>query len=129
MLALDKQFSEMETEIQTLKTENLHLRAQVRPLEEQIERLKKQLEPQKAPAHTLEQTEIDIIKLLSAHKRLDARAIAGALQLHPLRIEHFLTSLEKKDFVQMVLEATIDGGIDYELSERGIAYAVKAGFV
>ena len=40
MLALDKQFSEMETEIQTLKTENLHLRAQVRPLEEQIERLK-----------------------------------------------------------------------------------------
>ena len=44
VLALDQEFSDMEAEIKTLKSENLHLRAQVKPLEREIERLKKQME-------------------------------------------------------------------------------------
>lgn len=40
--ALDKQFAEMESEVQRLKSQLLHLEAKVNPLEREVEGLKKQ---------------------------------------------------------------------------------------
>lgn len=44
MLALDRQFEELEAKVKTLEAENLQLRAQIGPLKKEVERLKQ--EPQ-----------------------------------------------------------------------------------
>jgi len=48
MLSLDRQFEDVESERDSLKTENLNLKAQVKPLEREVERLKNQMEQKNA---------------------------------------------------------------------------------
>ena len=55
MLALDQEFSDMEAEIKSLKSENLHLQAQVNPLEKKVERLEQQLQKESADDLTFDQ--------------------------------------------------------------------------
>jgi hypothetical protein len=128
ILALDEEFSAMETQITTLNAENLDLRAQVKPLEREVERLKKQVEQKKAPAHALEQTEVDMLKALSSVRGgLTSPQFAQRLGLHPARVEHFLHLLLEKDLILAIL--AMGGHARYELSHNGNAYLVKNGLV
>jgi hypothetical protein len=52
LLALDREFVEMEMEIQTLKTQNLNLQAKVNPLEREIDGLKNQIKQEPAREFT-----------------------------------------------------------------------------
>lgn len=50
MLALDRQFDDMETERNSLKAENLKLKSQVNPLQRDVDRLKQQIQEMKDEA-------------------------------------------------------------------------------
>src|SRR5437879_1376386 len=91
---LDREFEEMEAEIKRLNAKILHLEAKVNPLERQIEGLKQQVESKKAS--TLEQIEIDILKMLSDHGELPPSAIARYTNLNMTRVEYFMGNLDKQ---------------------------------
>ena len=52
LLALDREFVEMEMEIQTLKAQNLNLQAKINPLERKINGLKNQIKQEPAREYT-----------------------------------------------------------------------------
>jgi predicted RNase H-like nuclease (RuvC/YqgF family) len=127
LLALDEKFSEMEAEIKSLKAENLDLQAKVNPLEREVERLKKQVEQQKAPAHALDQTEIDILKMLSEQDELPPSAMARYLSLNVTRIQYFMGNLDKQKYIHAYYVS--DRETTYDLAQRGKEFLVKNGLV
>lgn len=65
MLSLDKKFSDMAAEMEVLKTENLHPKAQVKPLEHDIERLKGQLEGMNQAMNQLDEISAEMFEIIA----------------------------------------------------------------
>ncbi len=59
VLRLDREFVEVEAEVQSLKAKLLHLEAKVNPLEREVERLKKQVEESGASVHAGDSRELE----------------------------------------------------------------------
>jgi multidrug resistance efflux pump len=124
---LDGEFEEMEAEINRLNTKILHLEAKVNPLERQIEGLKQQVENKKASTLTLEQTEMDILKMLSDHGELPASAIARYTNLNVTRIEYFMGNLDKQKYIHAYYVSDME--TTYALAQKGKEFLVKNGLV
>lgn len=65
MVALDKEFSEMEAKVKYLEAEKLHLEAKVNPLEREVEGLKKQIQKQEAPSDNLDEFQEALLYAIS----------------------------------------------------------------
>lgn len=128
MLALDAEFETCKLQMTVLKAENLQLRAEVNPLKREIDRLKNQLQDKTASVHKLEQTEIDMLTLLSKHRRgLKSAEITQLLGLHPVRTEHFLRRLLDNEYIDR--PPIIADYVTYFLADRGNAYLVENDLV
>lgn len=128
MLALDKEFVALESKVTRLDAENLQLRAEVNPLKGEVERLQQQFEQQKAPSHKLEQSEVNILKAISAAPEgitsPQLQRQLGASQPH---VEHFLNELREKEYIEPMLRMSTSGHSRYVLHHKGNAYLVKHG--
>lgn len=123
IVALDRELDEMEAKVQSLETENLNLRAKVNPLERQVERLQNQSQQKPAPAHLLEDTEIEMMKFIGNARSITAADLRNGMHLHSVHVEHCLGRLKKSghiddDHVPMV-------GAMYSLTDKGNAYLVE----
>lgn len=129
MLSLDREFEELAAERDSLKVENLHLKAKVNPLERDIERLKNQLEQKPTPVHDLEPNEVDIMKFVGEKKSVNAADIGKGLNMHSVQVEHHLGRLLKANYIGQTSVAASLIGVQYSLSDKGNAYLVKNNLV
>jgi uncharacterized small protein (DUF1192 family) len=123
ILALDREFVEMETQIQSLETKILHLEAKVNPLQREVERLKNQIEKKGATVHKLQSEEIEVMKLIGEKRSCTSSDIQAAMSMHPVQTEHMLGQLLKSDYVEQEHVPMI--GPMYSLSDSGNAYLVE----
>jgi len=126
MLALDREFDELESKVTTLNSECLHLRAQVEPLKKQVERLQHQLEKQGTGDHDLEQNEIEMMKFIG-NKQGTSKDIREGMNLHPVTAEHYLGKLLKAGYLEQSQVPMV--GAWYALTDKGNAYLVKKNLV
>ncbi|HEV8552531.1 MAG TPA: hypothetical protein VGR65_03965 [Casimicrobiaceae bacterium] len=103
LLTLDKEFSKMETEIQTLKAENLHLQAKVNPLEREIEGLKKEKEQKAAQSHgRLDDLSEKILIEVANSSVVISDQLIQYFQISPARGARLFDTLEERSFVRAV---------------------------
>lgn len=122
VVALDREFVEMESQVQVLQSEKLHLEAKVNPLEREVERLKQQVHKQPA-TYSPDDEELAILKLLASHDRITSQQIQQHLQMHRVHVERALASLRKQKFI--VDFVNDDGYAIYCLDDNGNEYLVK----
>lgn len=129
MISLDREVEELESKVKVLETENLHLKAEVNPLKREIERLKNQMESKGASAgvHTLEPTEIEMMKFIGNRKGCTADDICKGMELHSVPVEHFLGRLLKSKYLDQSHVPMV--GAWYALSDKGNAYLVEKQLV
>jgi hypothetical protein len=127
VLALDREFVEMETKVKALQSENLHLQAKVNPLERTIERLEQEIQKKSAPVHKLDPIEVEMMKFIGEKGSVTPSDIAVAMNMHSVPVEHFLSRLLKADYVVQAYLAMI--GASYSLADKANAYLVENNLV
>jgi hypothetical protein len=129
MLSLDHEFVEMEAERDSLKTENLHLKAQVNPLQRDIERLKDKIGQLEEPTTAKESLDEKAVALLSAiAKSLHIAKDGGASIINgtPAQAAYYLGVLRERGLVRYArTNYTVDGR--FVASQSGLAYLHKLG--
>lgn len=116
----------LKAKLEKLESEYEQQRADLAKVREENERLKAELA--KFQQQGLDEIEIKIITLLAqTGNRVPVQAIAGRLQLHPVRTEHYLNKLVEADYVYVAL--SMMGPSTYSLSDKGMEYVVKNNIV
>jgi hypothetical protein len=125
MVSLDRQVEELESKVQILETENLHLKAEVNPLKQRIKRLEQQVEqkPASAAVHSLEPTEIEMMKFIGDKRSTPSADIQKVMGLHSVAAEHFLARLLKAGYLHQQSGYGITAA-HYSLSDKGNAYLI-----
>lgn len=123
MLALDREFVEMETQIQGLKTKVLHLEAKVNPLEREIERLKDEIKKKRATVHKLQPDEISLLKFIGERQSCTPKEIQTGLNMHPVQANHLTEQLREREYVEHHHVPMV--GAMFSLTAKGNAYLVE----
>jgi len=102
LLALDREFVEMESKIQALKTENLNLQAQVKPLEREVQGLKDSIEQHAATGHIkLDDMSEKILIAIANCDALQREAHVQELGLTVAKGNHYYDILVEKGFIRV----------------------------
>lgn len=123
MLSLDRQFEEMEAERDSLKTENLNLRAQVKPLEREVERLKNQVEQNAAQSRgRLEVISEKMLVLIAngAERRLTKEQVIRQFGLSQAKGDHHFDILSERALI--TLRVVSQDGSTYGATKIGRQY-------
>lgn len=130
MLSLDQEFSDMEAEIQSLQTENLHLRALVKPLEREINRLKKQVEEMQSESAHVDDLDETATKLLEALGHSDGRmpmyATSRHFNLSNAQANFYFSMLRARGFI---IQSTVMADPGYRTTPEGLAYLHDHGLL
>ena len=124
LLALDKEFSEMITEIQTLKAEKLNLQAKVNPLERQVQGLKQEKEQSATRGHgRLDDLSEKILIEVANRDRIIREELIQHLGLSPAKGNHHFDILEEGLFITMV--GAIEEGTEFLATPDGRKYLAR----
>lgn len=118
MLSLDRQFVETETERDSLKTENLHLKAQVKPLEREVQRLQDQVKKIGSQDHGRLDELAEKILLALANGEYDRERIFAPLNISKVKGDHLFDVLADRKLVNYEFGMTTP-------TPLGRAYLVK----
>ena len=103
LLTLDREFAEMESKIQTLETQNLHLQAKVNPLEREVQGLKKEKEKNAAQSHgRLDDLSEKILIEVANSSSVASEQLIQHLEISPAKGNHHFDILEERQFVRAV---------------------------
>jgi chromosome segregation ATPase len=114
--------AECKQAVARLEADNKALHSQVQNLQQEKRDLEKQLSHKSG---SLDPTQIEILKLLSDGDTWTAGELAGRLQIHRARAEHFLSVLVTNRFVSGVYSMGDDAG--YIIDSKGNEYLVVNG--
>lgn len=124
LLALDREFMEMESQIEALKTENLKLRAKVNPLEREVERLKDQVQQSKAKSSRLDEVPEKLLTALAnSESDITQEMLIAHFQLSKGKGDHYFDILAEKNFAH--LGSVEADGHYWRITPEGRAYLAK----
>ena len=124
MLSLDRQFEDMESERDSLKTENLSLKAQVNPLQREVDRLKNQINSSAAQNARLdEMSEKLLAKLANSDNDTTKDMLITHFQLSKAKGDYHFDILRENNFAR--LRVVISDSSYWLVTSNGRAYLAK----
>ena len=129
MLTLDQKFSDMEAEIQTLKTQNQRLQAQVNPLERDVKRLQQQIDQMKPRAAHLDDTATKMLQMIANNpKGIVKLALGNYFGLSSARTEYYFDILIENSFIH-VESLNAPEGTRYGATSAGRKYLATKNLI
>lgn len=122
IIALDSEFKEMETQITTLKAENLNLRAQVKPLEEKVKRLQEQVKEKSAPQSHERLDEGSEKILIAVVNGADRQQAVAQVNISKAKGDYLFDILYERTFVESSFGMLVP-------TPQGRAYLAKHGLL
>lgn len=128
VIALDKEFSEQQSQIQVLESANLKLQAEVNPLKREIERLNNQI--QGVHSQRLDKTAEEILVFISRHENFTAPQVAQATGVSEQLATYHLEELKKHELIdaQYTMGNDFTGArprTSWHIKQPGRAYLVS----
>lgn len=99
------------------------LEARVAELEKENAELKAQLGSDNSELHEIEIQILELLGKVGDYVQKDA--FSQRLQVPPARVEHYLNSLDEKDY--LVTSLNMMTGVSYKLSQKGSSFLIETG--
>jgi chromosome segregation ATPase len=131
VLALDREFEDIEAKITTLQSENLNLQAKVNPLERKIEQLTDQIQRMQsgavvAGAEQLEPSAEKLLLTIANRGRIDG-SFAALLKVTNAQADYYVSVLKRRGFIRYVHSYTGDSG--FVATADGLEYLHRKGLL